>query len=55
MLFRSPEKKQAKAVSADAKEAALAGRQKKAAARIRQKKQPALSSVALLQRKGQTR
>ena len=50
-----PEKKQAKAVSADAKEAALAGRQKKAAARIRQKKQPALSSVALLQRKGQTR
>ena len=50
-----PEKKQAKAVSAEAKEAALAGRQKKAAARIRQKKQPAPSAIALLQRKDQSR
>ncbi|MBR4127107.1 MAG: hypothetical protein IKR09_06005 [Alphaproteobacteria bacterium] len=50
-----PEKGQAKAVSADAKEAALAGRQKKAAARIRSQKKPALPSIALLQRKDKSR
>ena len=48
-------KKQAKAVSAKAKETALAGRQKKAAARIRSQKKPALPSIALLQRKDKSR
>ena len=50
-----PEKRQGKAVSAEAKRTALDGRQKKAAARIRQQKKPALSSIALLKRKDQSR
>ena len=50
-----PEKKHGKAVSAEAKETALAGRQKKAAARIRQQKKPELSAAALLKRKDKSR